>query len=96
MAGFDGDKRTDAGVLFKNEKKTSDNHPDRTGNGELKCPKCGHEWSTWISGWLKKSKKDGSPFMSLAFRPKDQQNGNAQASRDYQRPAPARRDDDVF
>lgn len=27
----------------------------------------------WISGWVRVSKKDGSKFFSLSFRPKDEQ-----------------------
>jgi hypothetical protein len=52
------------GSIFANEKKAKDTHPDRTGS----CVIDGTEY--WVSGWLKKT-KDGKPFLSLSFKPKD-------------------------
>lgn len=54
------------GVLFKNEKKESDKHPDYKGN----CQVNGVEM--WLSAWIKKSKA-GKPYMSLQFELKDGQ-----------------------
>ena len=51
------------GSLFVNEKKETDNHPDRQGSALIE----GVEY--WVSGWLKKS-KEGKPWLSLSFRPK--------------------------
>lgn len=52
-----------SGAIFRNKRKESANHPDRTG----KCVIDGKEY--WISGWMKE--KDGEPYMSLSFKPKE-------------------------
>mgnify|MGYP000047105549 FL=1 len=54
------------GVLFKNDRKEKDTHPDYKGsytNGD------GQEF--WLSAWLKKD-KNGNTFMSLSTTPKDE------------------------
>lgn len=56
---------TNRGVLFKNNKKESDNHPDYNGSIDVD----GVEF--WLSAWIKTSKQ-GSKFMSLSVKPKDQ------------------------
>lgn len=53
-----------SGALFKNKKKSSDKHPDYTGNCEI------NKEEMWVSAWLKTS-KSGETFMSLAFTPKE-------------------------
>lgn len=76
MAGkFEAKPNT--GSIFNNDRKEQDSHPDRTGQGLIECPHCNGSWETWINGWLKKT-KDGKPFLSLSFRPKDQQQGRSQ------------------
>lgn len=52
-----------SGVLFVNDRKDKDTHPDRTGTAMIG----GVEY--YVSGWLKKGKK--GPFLSLAFKPKE-------------------------
>jgi uncharacterized protein (DUF736 family) len=47
-------------VLFKNERKEKETHPDFTGTGEVD----GKEY--YIKGWKKQSKK-GTPYISLAI-----------------------------
>lgn len=79
--------RPNSGSVFQNEKKDSDKHPDRTGQGLIECPHCGKSWGVWISGWLKKS-KEGKPFMSLAFQKKEDKGGGRRDDR-----GPPRRDD---
>lgn len=55
-----------SGVLFRNDKKTTDKHPDYKGNAEVGGV------AFWVSGWIKQSKA-GAKFMSLRFEPKEQQ-----------------------
>ena len=55
------------GVLFRNDKKEKDTHPDYKGNATVS----GVEF--WLSAWVK-TKKDGSgKYMSLSFQKKDVQ-----------------------
>lgn len=55
---------TDRGVLFKNEKKETDNHPDYNGNINVG----GVEF--WLSAWIKTS-ESGRKYMSLSVKPKE-------------------------
>lgn len=54
--------REGGGSLFKNDKKTQENHPDYKGD----CMIGGVQY--WISAWLKG--KEGSRFFSFSFQPK--------------------------
>ena len=56
------------GVLFRNDRKESDNHPDYKGSAQID----GVEY--WLSAWIKEGQK--GKFMSLSFKAKD---GNAVA-----------------
>ena len=76
------------GVLFKNDRKEKDTHPDYKGsytNGD------GQEF--WLSAWLKKD-KNGNTFMSLSTTPKDEvhNKGMQQARQSLQ---PKELDDDL-
>ncbi len=71
-------KRDNEGVLGKNQRKTTDRHPDLSGQ----CTIDGVAY--WISGWKRQKHSDGSTFYSLSFRPKDEQAA---------KPAPPKRDD---
>ena len=62
MAEYDN---KNSGVLFKNEKKKKENHPDYTGSW---TDSQGVEF--WLSCWLKKS-KTGRNFMSLSATVKE-------------------------
>lgn len=55
---------TDRGVLFKNDRKEQDNHPDYKGSLNVG----GVEF--WLSAWIKQGEK--GKFMSLSVKPKDQ------------------------
>jgi hypothetical protein len=69
---------TDRGVLFKNDRKESDNHPDYKGSINVG----GQEF--WLSAWIKDGAK--GKFMSLSVKPKEDQ----QRQGTPQRQAPTR------
>ena len=56
---------TNRGVLFKNDRKEKETHPDYKGNY---TDANGQEF--WLSAWLKKD-KNGNTFMSLSTTAKD-------------------------
>lgn len=56
MPEYSNDNR---GVLFKNDKKENENHPDYKGRIDID----GTEY--WLSAWIKKT-KDGKTYMSLS------------------------------
>lgn len=60
---FDNNLR---GVLFKNDRKETDSHPDYKGQCEIE----GVEF--WLSAWIKESPQKGK-YMSLSFQAKDAQ-----------------------
>jgi hypothetical protein len=62
MTEFDN---TNKGVLFFNEKKEKDSHPDFKGNF---TDHSGTEY--WVSGW-KKISKEKQKYISLSFTPKE-------------------------
>lgn len=53
------------GVLFKNDRKEKDTHPDYKGSYTD-----GNGQEFWLSAWLKKD-KNGNTFMSLSTTAKD-------------------------
>ena len=57
------------GVLFKNDKKETDNHPDYKGKIEIN-----HE-EFWLSAWIK-TDKNGNKYMSLSVQEKEAQKDN--------------------
>ena len=57
--------KDNTGVLFKNDKKLNDNHPDYKGSITVE----GVEY--WISSWIKNGKN--GKFMGLAVNPKEAQ-----------------------
>lgn len=57
-------KRDNSGVLFKNDKKVNDSHPDYKGSIMVN----GTEY--WLSAWIKNGKN--GKFMGLAMMPKDE------------------------
>ena len=65
MKQFDN---TNRGLLAKNDRKQSENHPDYTGSININ----GVEY--WLSGWLKTGQNGrlaGQKFFSLSVKPKD-------------------------
>jgi len=57
--------KDNTGVLFKNDKKLNDNHPDYKGSISVN----GVEY--WISSWIKQGKN--GKFMGLAVTPREAQ-----------------------
>lgn len=69
---------TNRGVLFRNNKKAGDSHPDYKGNVNID----GKEF--WISAWAKTPKSGGDTFLSLSIQPKDEQGQGGQSEIDKQ------------
>jgi hypothetical protein len=59
------EKMNNSGVLFKNDKKDTEKHPDYKGNIMVD----GQEY--WLSAWIKEGKT--GKFMGLAVSPRDAQ-----------------------
>ena len=64
-------ERDNSGVLFKNDRKESDNHLDYRGGVTVN----GVEY--YLSAWIRTSKKDGGKFMSLALQQKSEAGNRA-------------------
>jgi hypothetical protein len=61
MTQYDNNLR---GVLFKNDRKEKETHPDYKGSCEIN----GEEM--WMSAWIKDGQR--GKFMSISFTPKEQ------------------------
>lgn len=59
------DKKDNSGALFKNNKKTTDNHPDETGTIMVD----GKEY--WVCSWDKVA-KSGVVYRSLSIKSKEE------------------------
>jgi hypothetical protein len=67
------EQRDNSGTIFKNDRKETQNQPDRTGT----CMVDGVEY--YISGWVKQGAK--GPFMSIAFKRKQPAQVNTSTER---------------
>ena len=69
------EQKDNTGAIFVNDRKTEEEHPDRTGTvmvgGKL----------YYANGWLKKT-KDGRPYLSLTFKPKVEDGAKSSNTRD--------------
>ena len=61
---------TNSGVLFRNEKKQTEKHPDFTGSINSE----GREF--FLSAWVNET-KDGKKYFKLSLTPKDEQKHSA-------------------
>lgn len=57
--------KDNTGSVFNNTRKEKDTHPDRTGQAMIDGV------AYWVSGWVKQD-RNGKPYLSLAFKRKDQ------------------------
>ena len=64
MAGNYGD-RSNAGALFKNERKEKDTHPDYKGDAIIN----GVEY--WLDAWINTAQKTGKKYLGMKFNPKE-------------------------
>lgn len=86
MAEFD---RTNTGTFSKNERKTTDSHPDVKGQANID----GVEY--WIDAWMKERNSDGSKFYSVKFKRKDAQAPQPTHGTQPKRPAQSLDDDSI-
>ena len=75
------EKKDNSGVLFKNDKKDTEKHPDYKGNMMVD----GQEY--WLSAWVKEGKN--GKFLGLAVSPRD-------AQPPASKPMPKNLDDDLI
>ena len=71
------------GIISKNERKTTDKHPDIKGQCEID----GVQY--WVDGWAKTRNSDGGKFYSLSFKAKDAAKAPAPAPAPSRAPAPS-------
>lgn len=68
--------RNNEGTLFRDKNRKSDKHPEFTGSAMVN----GQEF--WLSAWVNESKKDGSKYFKLTFKPKGENRPSSAAPAD--------------
>jgi hypothetical protein len=63
--------KPNSGVLFENDRKTTDKHPDRKGSLRVTCPACGAEADFWLDGWINRTKEGNRRYLSVKVKPKE-------------------------
>ncbi len=89
MADFE--HRDNSGSLFVNSRKTKDSHPDRNGDGKIKCPCCDESFMIRMSGWVKEGRAGKQNWLSVAFTPEEAEGGEQPRTASHDRgeqPAP--------
>lgn len=83
---------TDKGVLFKNDRRESESHPNYKGSLNVE----GREF--WLSGWIKKNEDGSFKLVSLSVQPKEAKPERAQQARReaFQEPSKRNRFDNDF
>ena len=56
-----------SGILFRNDRKQEDRHPDYNGTADVDCPQCGPRTHWRLASWIKQGRK--GKFMSLTATP---------------------------
>lgn len=67
-------QRENNGVLFRNDRRTKETHPEYTGSLNVE----GREY--WLSAWVKEG--DGRKFFSLAVKPKEERAAASKPARE--------------
>lgn len=62
-------RRSGDGVLWRNDKRESESHPNLRGDLLIDCPHCQRAVEMYVSAWTK-AKRDGEKFLSLSAKPK--------------------------
>ena len=58
-----------SGILFPNDNKKTDKHPDLRGDGEITCQHCGSIIELWLSMWRRRGRK--GEYLTVSFKAKD-------------------------
>ena len=72
------EQKDNSGALFKNKKKEKPTHPDYQGSAKID----GVEF--WVSGWLNKPKAGGDTYVSMTFKPKDDNDRPASSFEEFE------------
>lgn len=83
-------RRVGDGVLWRNDKRESENHPNMRGDLLAACPHCHQAFEMYVSAWTK-AKRDGEKFLSLSAKSKTE--GRAKLDREQAAPQAQFEDD---